>query len=262
MKWTEEAEAAVKKVPFFVRKKVRLRVEKDAAERGKTTITLDDVNDTRQRFLSKMGSEIRGYQVDTCFGGGGCPNRCVSGDRLLERIEGFLKDEDLLGFLKKSVGGDLKFHHEFRVTIAECPNACSQPQIKDIGILGAVVPEVGAESCSLCGACVDVCKEGAVSLADGSDKPVIRMDACVFCGACVRVCPTGTLTAVKTGFRVMLGGRLGRHPRLAEEIGGVFSEDGVVDIVKRCVAFYKKHSRKGERFSVVLEREGRVPLAP
>ena len=29
---------------------------------------------------------------------------------------------------------DLKFHHEFRVTVADCPNSCSQPQIKDIGI--------------------------------------------------------------------------------------------------------------------------------
>jgi len=31
MKWTDEAEAALKKVPFFVRKKVRTRVEKEAA---------------------------------------------------------------------------------------------------------------------------------------------------------------------------------------------------------------------------------------
>jgi len=31
MKWTDEAEAAIKKVPFFLRKKVRARVEKEAA---------------------------------------------------------------------------------------------------------------------------------------------------------------------------------------------------------------------------------------
>ncbi len=31
MKWTPEAEKAVKKVPFFVRKRVRARVEKEAA---------------------------------------------------------------------------------------------------------------------------------------------------------------------------------------------------------------------------------------
>jgi anaerobic sulfite reductase subunit C len=30
MQWTDEADAAVKKVPFFVRKKVRTRVEKEA----------------------------------------------------------------------------------------------------------------------------------------------------------------------------------------------------------------------------------------
>jgi len=36
MKWTPEAEVTIKKVPFFVRKKVRLRVEKEAAEAGKS----------------------------------------------------------------------------------------------------------------------------------------------------------------------------------------------------------------------------------
>ena len=34
MKWTPEAAAAIKKVPFFVRKKVRARVETEAASAG------------------------------------------------------------------------------------------------------------------------------------------------------------------------------------------------------------------------------------
>ena len=42
MKWTPEAEDAIKKVPFFVRKRVRARVEKEAAaagnERAATTL--------------------------------------------------------------------------------------------------------------------------------------------------------------------------------------------------------------------------------
>ncbi len=38
MKWTFEAEAAVKKVPFFVRKKVRSRIEKEAAKAGKKSL--------------------------------------------------------------------------------------------------------------------------------------------------------------------------------------------------------------------------------
>ncbi len=110
MKWTSKAEAAVKKVPFFIRKKVRSRVENDAAAAGKENISLADVKATRARFLAKMSSDIMGYQVDTCFGSGGCPNRANDGDSMLQKIEKLLEKEDLLCFLKQRIIGDLKFH--------------------------------------------------------------------------------------------------------------------------------------------------------
>ncbi|NNK84405.1 MAG: sulfite reductase, partial [Desulfobacterales bacterium] len=46
MKWTNGAEAAVKKVPFFVRKKVRSRIENEAGKAGKKTVSLADVKAT------------------------------------------------------------------------------------------------------------------------------------------------------------------------------------------------------------------------
>ena len=128
MKWASEAEAAIKKVPFFVRKKVRWRVENEAAAAGKEVVSLSDVKATQARFLKKMSSEIKGYQVDTCFGSSGCLNPANSGNSLLKKIEKFIEKEDLLGFIKQRVKGDVKFHHELKVTLAECPNACSQPQ--------------------------------------------------------------------------------------------------------------------------------------
>ena len=253
MKWREDAEEAVKKVPFFVRKKVRARVEKEALDQGKTVITLAEVNDTRTRFLSNMKNEVKGFQLDTCFGQGGCPNTCVSGDSLLERLEKLLQQEDLLGFLKKTVKGDLKFHHEVRVSLAQCPNACSQPQIKDIGIIGAQTPKVGQRECSRCLACIEACKENAVLLDDDSPSPSIDFKACISCGACIRACPTGTMEQDIKGYRVLLGGRLGRHPRLARELDGLFTENQVVDLVRACLSFYKQHSTDGKRFSVLLD---------
>jgi len=223
MKWSAEAEAAVKKVPFFVRKRVRGRIEKEAADAGKTVVTLAEVKATQKRYLTNMASEIKGYQLDTCFGPGGCPNRANPADGLLEKIEDLLKRENLLGFLKQQVGEDLKFHHEFRVTVADCPNACSQPQIKDIGIIGASVPVLTDEDCSRCSACLEVCKEAAVSLSEAADAPTIDANRCINCGQCIRVCPTGTIAEGKRGFRIQLGGKLGRHPRLARSalIGAV-----------------------------------------
>ena len=43
MEWTPEAETAIKKVPFFVRKRVRARVEKEAAAGNRPRVSLADV---------------------------------------------------------------------------------------------------------------------------------------------------------------------------------------------------------------------------
>ena len=255
MKWTIEAEAAAKKVPFFVRKKVRSRIENEAAGAGKKTISIADVKATQARFLKKMSSEIKGYQLDTCFGANGCPNRANNGDKLLERVESLLKKEDLLAFLRQQVKGELKFHHEFRITIAYCPNGCSQPQIKDIGIIGAILPMLTDETCMFCEVCIDECSEDAITLQKGKSRPDIDYDLCLACGKCVEVCPVATIVADKTGFKVQLGGKLGRHPQLAKELPGIYSKDETLDIVKSCITLYKSKSKQGERFVEVLTSE-------
>ncbi|MBA4366210.1 MAG: sulfite reductase [Desulfobacterium sp.] len=256
MKWNQEAEDAVKKVPFFVRKKVIGRIEKEAAIEGKSIITMVEVNSTRARFVSGMDSEIKGYQADTCFGQNGCPNRIVMSEILLKKIEDLFKKEDILGFLRKSVPGALKFHHEFRTSVSECPNACSQPQIKDIGILGASLPMQTDIPCTACGACEEVCKENAILIHAEEEKAVIDYPLCVKCGKCITVCPTGTIAEEKKGFRIQLGGKLGRHPRLASEIPGLFNEDEVLEVVRKCIDFYKKNSTKGKRFSEIYQDPG------
>ncbi len=247
-----EAEEAIKKVPFFVRKRVRARVEKEASESGKQAVSLADVKATQARYLTRMSSEIKGYQIETCFGPSGCPNRAIISDQLIARIETEVAKEDLLGFLKRSVKGDLKFHHEFRIALADCPNACSQPQIKDIGIIGACAPVVSDEPCSLCEACVEACKEDAILIDTEKEVPVIDDDRCLKCGKCMPVCPTGTLVEGPKGYRVQLGGKLGRHPQLAKELPGIYDENRVMEIVRDCLRFYKNKSKKGERFGHIL----------
>ncbi len=253
MKWTIEADEAVKKAPFFVRKKVRARVKKDAQCEGRDTITLAMVTASRKKFLANMDAEIKGFQLDACFGSGGCPNRAVESKGLLLKIEALLKNENLLEFLQQKVKGSLKYHHEFRVTISDCPNACSQPQIKDIGILGTCRPVINDRSCSLCGACVGVCRDHAIRLDEDAEKPVIDKNRCMQCGQCAKVCPTGTLTDGQTGFRILLGGKLGRHPRLGDELPGFFNEKEVLTIVKKCIEYYKANSTNGTRFAELYE---------
>ena len=252
MQWTDEAEAAIKKVPFFVRKKVRNRVEREATDAGKANVSLSDVKATQARYLKKMSSEVKGYQLDACFGSSGCPHRAMASEVLVEKIEQVMADADLLKFLKSRVQGDLKFHHEFRISIADCPNACSQPQIKDVGILGASTPGFTEIPCSACGACTDACKENAMVLSENGEATAIDFQRCVHCGSCIAACPTGTLEAGKNGYRVLVGGKLGRHPRLARELPGIHDTETVVRMITDFLAFYKSRSTHGQRFAQML----------
>ena len=106
--------------------------------------------------------------------------------------------------------------------------------------------------CDLCEACVDACKEDAITLDQDKEIPIIDYSRCLRCRHCINECPTGTIAVGKTGYRVLLGGKLGRHPRLAEELPGIYSEDEVVAILEQCVAFYKQKSKRGERFAAIF----------
>jgi anaerobic sulfite reductase subunit C len=254
MQWSKEARDALRRVPFFVRKRVKARVEEEARTRGEDRVTLHHVMVCKRRFLERMEEEVKGFQVETCFGPGGCPNRAVKSDGMAEDLKKLLASGDMRGFLEKRVGGPLKFHHEFRISISDCPNACSRPHIVDIGLIGAAKPRVGETPCSGCGACVEACRESALTLEAG--VPILSEEKCLSCGVCVGACPTGTLEETLSGYRVLLGGKLGRHPRLGEEIPGIHDIEEVHELVRRCLDGYRDHCERGERLGAILERLG------
>ncbi|MCP4396059.1 MAG: 4Fe-4S dicluster domain-containing protein [bacterium] len=194
-----------------------------------------------------MKPESRGYRIENCRQ---CQNIANDTSSLQRQIEQILEGENLLAFLQQRIHGPIRMHHELRIGLADCPNACSQPQIRAIGIIGAAHPRLTTETCTQCEACVHACREDAVQLVD--ERPAIDFDACMFCGQCAAVCPPETLVIGERGFRVQLGGKLGRHPQLAKELPGLFSEDEVLRIIRDAVAFYKTHSKFGERFADVL----------
>ena len=246
MKWSEEAEQAITRVPFFVRRRVRKRLEELAKQRGSQIVGIEHVRDCQKKFLKNMDKEVKGYQVETCFGPGGCPNRAIAEDDLGEELEDLLKGHDLRNFLKTRVQGPLKMHHELRVSLSDCPNACSRPQIADIGLIGAVSPRVTEAGCTRCGICRDRCREGAIELSKDSKFPRIDHSKCVSCGECVRACPTGTLTEGKKGHRLLLGGKLGRHPQLGHELKNIYSRKDAIKIINNCLQHYIRNcARRG-----------------
>ena len=257
MKWQSQAEAVLSRVPFFVRKRVRRKVEAEAVRRGAEEVCLEDVRACQRSFLETMEAEVKGYEVETCFGAGGCSNRAVSWDDMAQELERRLSRRNLRDFLKQRVRGPLKMHHEFRVSVSDCPNACSRPQIVDIGLIGARRPRRAADKeCSRCGACVDVCQEEAIFVAEHGDAPMIDYDRCLTCGKCLFVCPTGTLQADAMGYRIMVGGKLGRHPRLGWELPGIYGAEETLRIVGQYLDHYQTYCSKGERLGDILERIG------
>ena len=255
MDWSPDADDAIGKVPFFVRKRVRARVEDYARKSGYKQVALVHVEAVKKRYLKRMGSEVKGYQVETCFGPSGCPKAIMPSQDLAARIQTILEQADIPAFLKSKGILELKFHHEFRVALADCPNACSQPQIKDIGIIAAQRPVLSDEVCTACRACVDTCREEAVILTGETPGPVIDQRRCLACGQCIPVCPTDTLTAGVTGYRIQLGGKLGRHPQLARELPGLYDADATLAIVRACLKLYKTKSTRGERFGALLNEQ-------
>lgn len=189
MKWAREAEEAIARVPFFVRRRVRKRVEDEAERRHSCEVTLEHVRACKQKFLTNMEDEVNGYQIETCFGPGGCPHRAIKDPDLVKKLEAILASKDLRAFLKNRVSGPLKLHHEFRVSVSNCPNACSRPQIADLGLIGAARPRIYADGCTGCGACTTICGEDAIQLSETGVRPIIDGEKCLSCGRCISVCP-------------------------------------------------------------------------
>ncbi len=263
MKWTSEAEKALSRIPFFVRKRVQRYVEKEAGHTGTRLIDLAFVKECQKKFLHQGQQGIKGYQVETCFGPNRCPNRAVEYTGMAEKVEGILAQRNLASFLKKRVKGPLKIHHEFRVSISDCPNACSRPQIADVGFIGASEPEVSENRCKGCGACVDVCMEGAIHLTERKfAAPVIDPEKCLKCGQCIGICPTETLTEGRQGYRILIGGKLGRHPQLGRELPGIYAPDEALMVLEQCLDIYQQHCTIGERFGEILNRIGMDVIFP
>uniref|UniRef100_A0A7V6CDC6 4Fe-4S ferredoxin-type domain-containing protein n=1 Tax=Thermodesulfobacterium geofontis TaxID=1295609 RepID=A0A7V6CDC6_9BACT len=57
------------------------------------------------------------------------------------------------------------------------------------------------------------CEKHAIELTEFG--PLIKEELCVGCGSCIKICPESALYEEFKGYKVYLGGKLGRHPRLA-----------------------------------------------
>jgi anaerobic sulfite reductase subunit C len=144
----------------------------------------------------------------------------------------------------------LKAHEKMKLSLSGCPNGCSRPHIYGMGIIGAVRPLVDSSQCTGCRVCADVCREEAINITD--DKAVISPDKCLLCGECIPACPEDAITSHEQGYRIVVGGRLGRHPRLTRELEGLYSLEQTKLILSRLMHMHQAAFEQGTRLSYIL----------
>lgn len=182
-----------------------------------------------------------------------CPNALIAVGDWKAAVEEYLREKKVSERLRMRVkGGKILHHHKLRISISGCPNGCSRPQIADIGLVGFVRPAVAGEDCTACGACAAACPDKAISVDGG--PPEFDRALCQGCLRCRNACPSGCITLSPPGARILLGGKLGRHPRFATVAGEEMAFSSVLELIDRVITGYIEHAEPDERFADFLLR--------
>ncbi len=211
------------------------------------------------RKIKKMTEEegtidSRYFSVKMCGGAMGCPMTLIDVKRVAQTIAERIEKSDLPKVIESRVKGPLLTHYKFRVAVAGCPNCCSEPHIKDFGVNGQSRPVTTENPCIACLQCVKACKENSVFV--NMKQVSFDYSECVHCGQCSRVCPTQTIMPEGVAYRVLAGGKLGRHPQLAQVVAELVDEERVYQELEAHLQLLIEHGKPGERLGSLLNRLG------
>ena len=202
---------------------------------------------------SKMPEKKDVTEVVTCRAGkDGCPNAVIDVKALSEQLTEVLEEPENKRKLEEKLARPFAFHSQFRAAVTGCPNACAQPQIRDFGVIGRARILLSEPLCTECGLCEGACKENAITVVEG--KPRIDQTRCISCSDCVRACQSDALLVGGGTHEVIVGGKLGRHPRLARSLGEFDTIKEAVECLRRAIALLLAEGRRSERLGALLQR--------
>ena len=108
-------------------------------------------------------------------------------------------------------------------------------------------PKLEATGYNFCGKCKIECPDFAIAIDNG--PPAFDLSLCLGCTKCRDACAPKCINLTEPEVRVMLGGKLGRHPHLAERVVDVKSPEGLVLVLEQAVEDYLKSAMPEERFA-------------
>ena len=147
--------------------------------------------------------------------------------------------------------------HKCKIAVGGCPNNCVKPSLNDVGIVGQRIPEPDLSRCRGCKVCQveNACPIHIAKVEDG--KLFIDPAACNHCGRCVEKCPFGALTESTYGYKVFIGGRWGKKIAEGRPLSRILtSEEEVIEMVEKCILFFRDEGISGERFADTIARLG------
>ncbi|MEW5735749.1 MAG: 4Fe-4S binding protein [Thermodesulfobacteriota bacterium] len=266
IQWDRDAEQSLATVPLPLRPMVRRMVESMAAKENLGLITRKYFEKAKEKTRPKKenlssvmpAKNRRGVPMVLVAGChekmAGCENPLLDTDQWIAAVNDRAQRTDLSERLRKRVQGDtIYMHDKIKVSISGCPNGCSRPQIADIGITGAAVPTFDPALCTGCGACLEACPDRALALGDST--PLRDGEKCQGCRKCQKACPAGAVSLGSFGARLLLGGKLGRHPHLAEPAGVFETPEDLLAAVGPVLDRYIANAKAGERLADFLLRE-------
>jgi len=182
--------------------------------------------------------------VTACQGGEICPSGCIDTYPLARQIS------------ERYFGRELP--HKFKFGVTGCMNNCLKAEENDLGVKGGYVIEWEKESCTFCGVCVKVCREGAITqrVVDGVDDIVLDEIKCNNCGRCVKSCPMDAWRG-EPGYILSFGGTFGNLIAKGEQFLPVIKDkETLFRVADAALDFFDKHAKPSERFRVAVDRTG------
>lgn len=295
MEWDKAAADEFVKIPLSKRAKENSKVlaEKIARKNQSGRVTLKDIAETKKLLYQDVPEEKRQsdidkrvaagekdlrqriedegreiltrdidlFNIELCTGeSSSCRNRIIELAPLKEELAQKLRECKVSEIVADLHRDDERImpHHRFTVSISGCPNGCTGPEAKPFGVHGVSRPMVTEATCSECFICADRCLRGAIIIKDGG--PVINRDLCDMCENCVKVCPTGTLVSEKKGYRIMVGGMVGRFHQFGTQLFLMADKSTLMAALEAGVKTLKDEAVGYENLTKVTNRVGIAPI--